>query len=209
MYYEGDDDYIMIKQLQQQENIAGFLRKTAFVDYSTENIRMKADELFNGISDDTEKARIAYEFVRDKIPHSFDIDATVITAKASDVLIHETGICHAKANLLAALLRSQRIPVGFCFQHLTLMDDDSAGYCVHCYNAVFLDGHWVKIDARGNKPGVDAQFSLDARFWLSHAAPNTTNTSGRGFTLPRIWRRCKCLNVQRIFKTSLIISQIL
>jgi transglutaminase-like putative cysteine protease len=99
--------------------------------------------------------------VRDRIPHSFDIGATAITAKASDVLRYETGICHAKANLLAALLRTQGIPVGFCFQHLTLMDDDSAGYCVHCYNAVLLGGRWVKLDARGNKPGVHAQFSLD------------------------------------------------
>ena len=145
-----------------ETHMADFLRETAFIDFSNEGIRTKADELFRGVADNTEKARIAYEFVRDKIPHSFDIDATVITAKASDVLIHETGICHAKANLLAALLRSQNIPVGFCFQHLTLMDDDSAGYCVHCYNAVLLDGHWVKLDARGNKPGVDAQFSLDA-----------------------------------------------
>lgn len=152
----------MAEQLPSWENMADFLRETSFVDYSAENIRIKADELFCGIIDDTKKARIAYEFVRDKIPHSFDIGATAITARASAVLMHETGICHAKANLLAALLRSQKISVGFCFQHLTLMDDDSAGYCVHCYNAVLLDGHWVKLDARGNKPGVEAQFSLEA-----------------------------------------------
>ena len=61
---------------------------------------------------DTEKAKIAYEYVRDEIPHSFAIDSKIITAKASDVLRYKTGICHAKANLLAALLRSQSIPVG-------------------------------------------------------------------------------------------------
>ena len=117
--------------------------------------------MFDGITDNTEKPRIAYEFVRDKIPHSFDINATVITAKASDVLKYQTGICHAKANLLAALLRSQGIPTGFCFQRLTLMDDYSMGYCVHCYNAVWLNEKWVKLDARGNKPNVNAQFSLE------------------------------------------------
>ena len=25
---------------------------------------------------------------------------------------------------------------------------------------MYLGGHWVKLDARGNKPGIDAQFSL-------------------------------------------------
>ena len=38
-------------------------------------IEIKADELFSGIVEDTKKALIAYEFVRDKIPHSFDISA--------------------------------------------------------------------------------------------------------------------------------------
>lgn len=137
-----------------------FLSENKYVDFSSSIIREKADELFCGISSDTEKAKNAYEYVRDEVPHSFDIETKIITATASDVLIHKTGICHAKANLLAALLRSQGIPVGFCFQHLTLADDDSLGYCVHCYNAVFVEGRWIKLDARGNKPGVNAQFSL-------------------------------------------------
>ena len=110
---------------------------------------------------DIEKARIAFEFVRDEIPHSFDCDATVITARASDALKHRTGICHAKANLLAALLRSQGIPAGFCFQRITLADDDSMGYCVHAFNAVHISGKWIKLDARGNKPGVHTHFSTE------------------------------------------------
>jgi len=78
-----------------------------------------------------------------------------------NVLLHKTGICHAKANLLAALLRSQSIPTGFCFEHLTLADDDSLGYCVHAFNAVLLNKKWIKLDARGNKQGVNAEFSDD------------------------------------------------
>ena len=142
-------------------NLTRFLIKDKYVDYSAQIIVTKSAELFDGVKENTQKIRTAYEFVRDKIPHSFDIGAKVITAKASDVLKHETGICHAKANLLAALLRSQGIPTGFCFQHITLMDDDSEGYCVHAYNAVWLNGRWIKLDARGNRPGVNAQFSLD------------------------------------------------
>jgi len=137
-----------------------FLGETQYVNFSEKNIKAKAEEIFFGLSGDEAKAKAAYEFVRDKIVHSFDIHSDCITAKASDVLKYKTGICHAKANLLAALLRSQKIPVGFCFQRLTLADDDSNGYVVHCFNAVYL-GTWVKVDARGNKPGVDARFSLD------------------------------------------------
>lgn len=138
-----------------------FLSDNKYIDYNSEIIKNKVSQLFEHNMTDLEKVKTAYEFVRDEIPHSFNCNATVITAKASDVLYHKTGICHAKANLLAALLRSQGIPTGFCYQHITLADDDSLGYCVHAYNAVFLNDKWIKLDARGNKPGINAQFSVD------------------------------------------------
>ena len=137
-----------------------FLEAGAYIDYHSACIQQTAGELFSQAMTDEQKARTAYKFVRDEIPHSFDINAAVVTAKASDVLRHKTGICHAKANLLAALLRTQGIPAGFCFQHITLADDERRGYCLHAYNAVFLGGKWIKIDARGNTGRIDAQFSL-------------------------------------------------
>jgi transglutaminase-like putative cysteine protease len=94
-----------------------------------------------------------------RIPHSFDIELDIVTSKASDVLAAKTGICHAKANLLAALVRGIGIPAGFCYQHLTLAGDDSLGYCVHCYNAVFVNDRWIFLDARGNTNGRRALFS--------------------------------------------------
>lgn len=138
-----------------------FLQENEYIDYSSPLIIEKTKQLFKQINTDVEKARVAYEYVRDEIPHSFDIKANTITAKAADVLKYQTGICHAKANLLAALLRTQGIPTGMCFQHLTLLDDDSLGYCVHCYNAMYVNNRWIKVDARGNTNGKSAQFSLD------------------------------------------------
>ncbi len=138
-----------------------FLEETDYIDFSDFEIQKTAKKLFSDCKTNTQKAEKAFLFVRDEINHSFDNNTTVITAKASDVLKFNTGICHAKANLLAALLRSQDIPCGMCFQHLTLADDDSLGYCIHCYNAVFIENKWVRLDARGNKEGINAQFSLD------------------------------------------------
>ncbi len=137
-----------------------FLAENQYIDYMSPIILAKTEQLFKNLNNDIDKAKIAYEFVRDIIPHSFDINAKMITVKASDVLKHETGICHAKANLLAALLRSQGIAVGFCFQHINLKNDDSLGYAVHCYNAIFVDNHWIKVDANGNTNGKNAQFSM-------------------------------------------------
>ena len=38
-----------------------------------------------------------------------------------------------------------------------------SGYMVHALNTVYVDDEvgWVRVDVRGNKEGVDAQFSLD------------------------------------------------
>lgn len=137
-----------------------FLAEDEYVDFSSAMIKEKAYELFHNVNTDTEKVKIVFEFVRDKIPHSFDIRAKVITARASDVLTNKTGICHAKANLFAALLRLESIPVDFCFQRMTIAKDDSLGYAVHCYNAIFIDYHWIKVDASGQANGKNAQFSL-------------------------------------------------
>ncbi|SDP48023.1 Transglutaminase-like superfamily protein [Litchfieldia salsa] len=86
-----------------------------------------------------------------------------MTCNASDVLSYKEGICYAKSNLLAALLRSQQIPTGFCYQRLMLFDTPEKGYSLHALNAVYLKSlnKWIRLDARGNKAGVEAQFSLD------------------------------------------------
>ncbi len=61
--------------------------------------------------------------------------------------------------MLAALLRANKILAGLCYQRLSV-NDDGALYCLHGLNAVFLKQYgWYRIDARGNKDGIDAQFA--------------------------------------------------
>lgn len=72
-------------------------------------------------------------------------------------LAHGTGWCFAKSHLLAALLRANGIPTGLCYQRLCR--DDGTGFTLHGLNAANLPGvGWYRVDPRGNKPGVDAQF---------------------------------------------------
>ena len=52
---------------------------------------------------------------------------------------------------------AEGISTGFCYQRLT---DDGHSFMVHGLVAVHLDGSWHRQDPRGNKPGVDARFSL-------------------------------------------------
>ncbi len=147
----------------ESNSLEDYLIELDVVDYNHPLIRKKVNELFSGSLDDIEKVKIAFEYVRDSISHTFDIQSLRVTCKASDVLYFEEGICHAKSNLLAAILRSQGIPTGFCYQRLTKGDTPDTGYCIHALNAVYLRSleRWIRIDARGNKEGVDAQFSIN------------------------------------------------
>ena len=103
-------------------------------------------------------AQACFEWVRDEIYHSVDYQMNPVTCRASEVLQYRTGYCFAKSHLLAALLRVHQIPVGFCYQRLSI-NDKSAPYSLHGFNAIYLpEFGWYRVDARGNKTGVDAQF---------------------------------------------------
>ena len=117
-----------------------------------------AGQLSAGARDDTVFAKAAYEWVRDQVTHSVDAQDPRVTVTATEVLAARTGLCYAKSHLLAALLRAQGIPAGLCYQRLA---DGAGSHVLHGLVAVHLDGRWHRIDPRGNKAGVDAQFTLD------------------------------------------------
>lgn len=96
---------------------------------------------------------------RDAIKHSWGYKLNPVTCAASDVLLYGTGYCYAKSHLPAALLRANGIPTGLCYQRLAV-GTEGPPFCLHGLNAVYLKQYgWYRVDARGNKPGVDAAFT--------------------------------------------------
>lgn len=142
--------------LIQKDDLNVYLELSDVVDYNNPEIQLKARELVQGL-EQVEMAKTIYRFVRDEIDHSLDIGSDEVTCRASDVLKKGHGLCFSKSNLLAALLRFVEIPTGFCYQTLTHED----GFVIHGLNAVYLNDEWFRLDARGNRADVDAQFSMD------------------------------------------------
>ena len=134
-----------------------FLQEDEYVDFLELTLSREITNAIGDCETDEERVRTAYEAVRDQIENAVDINSVACPAKASRVIRDRLGCCHAKANLLAAMLRFYKIPAGFCYQRLSL--GEGRGYTLHCYNAVYLDGKWIKLDARGNIGDIDAQFS--------------------------------------------------
>jgi transglutaminase-like putative cysteine protease len=145
-----------------KDDLNEYLKPTEIIDFGTQEIIDCTNSLAQGLNGEILIAKRVYEFVRDEIHHSFDIKGKVVTCKASDVLREGEGICYAKSHLLAALLRSLGIPAGFCYQKL-VFSDENPRLVLHGLNAIYLReiDRWIRVDARGNKEGVNAQFSLE------------------------------------------------
>lgn len=140
-----------------------YLKHDNVIDYEDETIIELANILFQKANNELDFIKIAYEFVRDNISHSADINEDVIIYTASEVLKAGHGICFAKSHLLAALLRCKSVPAGFCYQKLILDDETAPILIYHGLNGVYIKDYkkWIRLDARGNKTGVNAQFSID------------------------------------------------
>ena len=142
------------------ERLAPFLAASAAVDRDHPAVQRLAREVRQTRNLDT--MRVAYETVRDRYPHSLDISGPAVSVSASDVLRHGHGICFAKSHLLAAVLRACGIATGLSYQRLA----GGERTYLHALNAVWLadQGRWIRLDARGNKAGIDAKFSLGIEY---------------------------------------------
>lgn len=142
-------------------DLSAYLAADEVIDHGHPLVRETAARLRADAPEPYDYAKAAFEYVRDTVPHSFDSGDERVTWQTSDVLERRTGICYAKSHALAALLRAEGIPAGLCYQRLT--EDDGSHPVVHGLVALLLPGHdrWARQDPRGNKPGVDARFSLD------------------------------------------------
>lgn len=158
-----------------------YLAHTSWIDRDHPDVAAKAAELAAAAASLEQVAQRCFEFVRDDIRHSGDYQSNPVTCRASDVLKHGTGYCYAKSHLLAALLRANGIPAGLCYQRLAV-GTEGPPYCLHGLNAVWLEPYgWYRVDARGNKPGVDARFTPPLeRLAFPVLAPDERD-------LPEIW----------------------
>lgn len=173
---------LIVKVTPYCSDIQKYLECTPFLNYDYPAIQELANQLMNQATqlvqqktlskatmsqtEDQADVTIAYmeaafTFVRDSIKHSADVGEMEITRSASEVLEAGHGICFAKSHLLVALLRAKRIPAGLCYQRLTLSEEDQKTLIYHGLCGVYLEteDRWIRLDARGNKEGVDAQFS--------------------------------------------------
>jgi transglutaminase-like putative cysteine protease len=156
----------------QTSDMTRYLASSEIIDFENLDIQETAVDLSKGINDEIQLIKTVYEFVRDDISHSVDISSSEVTYKASNVLKYKHGLCFANSHLLATLLRYLGVPTGFCYQKLEF--DEKMG--LHGLNAVFIGSidKWIRLDARGNENGINAQFSI-AKEYLAYSPKEEKN----------------------------------
>ena len=147
--------------LLESKNLEDYLREIPpVIAFNTPLVQEKIRAIEAQASSPEERARLAFLVARDEVHHSFDTKNATVTINAEDALAQHEGICFAKSHVLATLLRGMGIPAGFCYQRVLRKGTVESGYALHGLNAVHLpDVGWFRLDPRGNKPGIDAQFS--------------------------------------------------
>jgi transglutaminase-like putative cysteine protease len=141
-----------------------YLAPSDVVDFTHALVRDRIEQIKAQTPFDEARARLAFVVARDEIRHPFDAaDARPVTTCASETLERREGICFAKAHLLAALLRGMGIPAGFSYQRVVRKGTPESGFALHGLNAIYLPSRsrWLRLDPRGNKPGVHSEFSVD------------------------------------------------
>ena len=164
IYIESNYEVKRMKAVPYTNDIKKYLTADSAIDYENKIIIELSESLFENADNELTYIKAAYEFVRDHISHSADVGENLITCVASEVLKAGHGICFAKSHLLVALLRCKSIPAGFCYQKVILDDETAPVLIYHGLVGVYIKEveKWIRLDARGNKEGVNAQFSLEA-----------------------------------------------
>lgn len=103
-----------------------YLSETPSIDYMNSHIQEKTQELMNQSSDTIDYIKRSYIFVRDEIPHSWDIKKNIVSKTTSETLIINWGMLD-KIMPSCSTLKGKSIPSGISYQLFTRADDDSEG----------------------------------------------------------------------------------
>lgn len=161
------------------EDLHIYLQPTFFLDFTTPKLADFATTTCVGCTTAIEKATALYAAVRDQILYNpYDLKYSRSAMKASSVLRKGSGYCVAKAVVLAAVARQQKIPSRLGFADVTnhlstarlreAMGTDLFVY--HGYTEMYLNDKWVKATPAFN-------LSLCTRFNVQPLEFNGTEDS--------------------------------
>lgn len=130
--------------------IEEYLKSTAAINSESPAIRERALSLIEGQTNDIEKAKSIFYFVRDEI--EYNIYSPLFPIVASSTLENKFGFCIQKSTLLAAFARAVNVPSRLGFANIRsflvpkkLVEFQGTDVLLyHGFAELFINGRWVK-----------------------------------------------------------------
>ncbi len=150
-------------------NFKQYLEPTEFFNFNHPKVKNKALEITENLTEDAEKVKALFYWVRDEIKYNMMsyIPSVKANFKASVTLRRRYGFCVSKSILLSSFARAIGIPARIhlvdLINHLISQKIiDFMGTPVmfyHGYSEVFLNDRWIKLT-----PSFDKATALKAGF---------------------------------------------
>jgi len=82
-----------MKELIIKDTIEEYLSTSKYINWKDDSILSKANEFMQKYTNEIRLVKVIYEFVRDEIKHSWDVQDKRMTKSATEVLEQGVGIC--------------------------------------------------------------------------------------------------------------------
>jgi len=136
-------------KLELKDAKSPYLNANQLVNYNKDSkVVKKAEELVKNCKTEMEKVEAIYKFVIESLTYDSQKAATVQSGylpSVDTIVDSKKGICFDYAAVLAAMLRSQKIPAKLVMGYVKVPDQKEAVY--HAWNEFYLtDKGWFKIN---------------------------------------------------------------
>lgn len=127
-----------------ENQLLPYLYPSQIVSYDAASLAVeKADQMCAAVTDDLEKLRLIYDFVTQNIAYDYKKAANIQRGYLPSInatYISGTGICFDYSAIMAAMLRTQKIPVKLVMGYL------SGTSIFHAWNEVYIrNSGWVTV----------------------------------------------------------------
>ena len=132
-----------VNGINEKNSIASndYLKATKNCQVSNSKIKALAKSLTKGITNNLDKARAIFNYVRDNIDYSYYYDTHKGAVKT---LTSKCGNCVDQAHLLVALYRAAGFKARYVHGSCKFFDDGQ--YCGHVWTQVLIDKTWIVGD---------------------------------------------------------------
>lgn len=144
--------------------LSGWVNPGQYVKTQSERITALSNQICSGLTNDYDKAKAVFDWLTANIAYDYEYyydRKSTVTTEPEQVLDSRLTVCAGYSKLAQALLQAQDIPAlyitGDSISYKQRVENGILTYRPsterHAWNAAFIDGEWMYMDATWGRPG--------------------------------------------------------